>query len=533
MKNSKDAEKYINDIVKELPPSPYTMRFREELLEHMEDIEEDLISNNKNMDRIGNKDVLVKSYQDFYKACCSKFWIGELALYLILFVAIFWSGSSIIIMSYDIYESLDMKVLVAVLSVIFVFASDYAFFKLAAPRIFLFLQNKKARTLYISLILLLPFAPMVMFYSSGNGIEWNTIWSMILPIATYLASAVIGLGIVKIRRKNLFSYPQSPYVFIAIFWLLLSCSVISTYQGPNGIVWLKQIISALAFPINSLTFSLIGLLQALLYMLSAIFHFSSDMLSVFMAVGTVLAIFSLIGLSIFVFAIKSKQQSISKKWQAAIGLAVFSCGIYLFFPLGKIYEPQLVWKVPAMEVSKNIEKNEFGLFYYFSKNSYQNLLGSPYYNVCENQNAFTVINSTNRTAYELNTASLPSGKMPAMARKNSTDIVNADSQCPNYSQVPEGFACLDEKGEQLKQEALDISAGVFGYPSHCNKLTYNSKEIFEEAYNNSSGDIVEISLSDNKQWALININNGAKYDRGEPYYIGGHNLYLVDLRDTK
>lgn len=42
MKDKKSAERFVDDIIKDLPLSRYTPRFREELLEHIEDSEEDL-----------------------------------------------------------------------------------------------------------------------------------------------------------------------------------------------------------------------------------------------------------------------------------------------------------------------------------------------------------------------------------------------------------------------------------------------------------------------------------------------------------
>lgn len=38
---TENAEKYIDDIIKDLPDSKYTQRFREELLEHVEDSEKE------------------------------------------------------------------------------------------------------------------------------------------------------------------------------------------------------------------------------------------------------------------------------------------------------------------------------------------------------------------------------------------------------------------------------------------------------------------------------------------------------------
>jgi len=76
MKQSGDTGEYIDDIVKELPPSPYRTRFREELLEHLEDGEKDLIDRNENdiseqiMQKIGDKDTLTESYVDFYNRYC-------------------------------------------------------------------------------------------------------------------------------------------------------------------------------------------------------------------------------------------------------------------------------------------------------------------------------------------------------------------------------------------------------------------------------------------------------------------------------
>jgi len=246
--------------------------------------------------------------------------------------------------------------------------------------------------------------------------------------------------------------------------------------------------------------------------------------TVCLIIGILVLSFLLAGIYLYAFS-KKDVSARYKKQKLICAMILISYSLYLLLPLNKIPEPKMEWKVPTVKISEKIEKNELGIFYHLTKYINQDEGFAFHYQACSSNNIFTIVQSEEKVL-SIDTGKIDkSDKMPfAVFSKN---INRSGIPCEqhynnifidNKSSI-EGFDCLND----IKKPDLNSNGNPL-YHSTCEKLTYNGKEIFAESYPDSSDTIDDITLSQNKEWALINVENGI---------YATHELYLIDLRSLK
>ncbi len=544
MKIPASLKEFADDIMKDLPPSPTAFRFRDEILEHLEDAQEELerqIDNpnqikTKLMQQIGDKATLTESFNDFHRSRSSKWWPVELLFYAILFFFGIFTLNLSLMSAYGFGMSLSnlQSIFVIIFSSVIVFMIDYAFFRFVALRLTPHLRSKKGIIGAILLILLPALAEMIL-WEYGNyswdmilldGLLYGLLWLLIL------GSMGIAFGFIRPRGKNLLASPSAPRIFFAIFLILMASDIMASYLGPDNDPWLRKAIATFSIVTRAAEDGINGMITIIATYMSLY-----DIVHQAIYAGIFIAAFTMLGVLITISASRAKSQA-RKDWQRAIGIAIFIYGLCQLLPLSQIPEPQLEWQMPVTEVSKEIEQGELGVFYSYAK-TMNTLARYPYYSVCMNDDLFTTtsISGWNRYKIDVKNLSLSEWYPPIAAEKiNGRDEMAAGEECRNYSPIPEGFECLDENNDKIEPQVtsdIDESGKEFtmDYIQECHRLVYKGRTIFEESYDGSAGSIEDIKLSDNKQWVMINISNGQTYDQGDPYFYGSHNLYLVDLRD--
>lgn len=541
MKTPASFKEFADDILKDLPPSPIALRFRDEILEHLEDAQEELerqIDNpnqikTKLMQRIGNKATLTESFNDFHRSRFAKWWPAELLFYAIFFFFGIFTMNLSLMSAYGFSMSLSnlQSIFVIMLSSVIVFVIDYAFFRFVALRLTPHLDSKK-KMIGAILLMLLPVLAEIMLWGYSLA-DWESISTIGLMGLLILGSMGIAFGFIRPRGKNLLASPSAPRIFFAIFLILMASDILASYLGPDNDPWLRKAIATFSIVTRAAETGINGLVTIVATYMSLY-----DIIPQTIYAGIFIAAFALLGILIAASASRAKSP-IRKDWHRIIGIAIFIYGLCQLLPLSRIPEPQLEWQLPATEISEKIERGELGMFYDYAKTA-NTLAQNPYYSVCMSDNIFTITPTSmwRRYVMDVSGLSLPEQNPLLISKKiNGRDDLTAEEECRNYSPFPEGFECLDENNDKIEpQVTSDVDESgkefIMNFTQECHKLVYKDQTIFEESYVHSAGSIEDIKLSDNKQWVMLNISDGQMYDQGDPYFYGSHNLYLVDLRDV-
>jgi hypothetical protein len=224
---------------------------------------------------------------------------------------------------------------------------------------------------------------------------------------------------------------------------------------------------------------------------------------------------ALLGIWLFISAAKTKTAS-SKNWKRAIGIALAAYSIYVLLPVNRVQEKKINWNIPAMEVNKKIEQDQYGLLYSAQEYASQagGYLGS--YMICREGNLFTVVQSSNAASnyFLIDVNSIPMGQSPAISIKANKSLGECIEELSlSDGTIPRGFECPD----CIKDMKYDDSGNTTSYTTDYTNLTYNGHKIF-----NNEGlapNVSEIKVSDNQEWALFEIDL--------------NKVYLADLREVR
>ena len=521
MKSKINIEEYVDDIVRDLPHSKYTSRFHEELLEHLEDSEEDLtyqkIPNipEKIMKKIGNKKTLTKSYVDFYNRYCHNLWPLEFLIYIPLSILIF-----IMVFFTVFFCTIDsavwyMEVLSFIFSAIISFGIAYAFFKVVFWRLAPHIRRERGKIITVLLLTLVPTLYNIIVITSTaaeNALPWDTFTDLSMPLSAmsiYYLAVCVAFKIIIPRRQKSLSIPLNPNLFLVGFWLILSTSIIASRQNTETLDGAWQLLGAALLPLNLATDVCLNLI------LGSLLCLTFARVTVCLIMGVL--VLSLLLAGVYLYTSSKKDNSAGhKRWKSVYAIALISYSLYLLLPLYKINEPEMDWKVPVSKISENIERDELGIFYHLSKYINQDEGFAFHYQACSDENIFTIVQSSEKIFLLKTETANTSDKIPPAVFSENVGANIIPCEQPHNGEFADGFVCLDGNDNPYTDfagNALDNSS--------CEKLNYNGKEIFAKSNLDPSRRINNIIITKNKEWALIEIENGI---------YATEEIYLVDLR---
>lgn len=521
MNNKNNLEKYVDDIVQDLPRSKYTSRFREELLEHLEDSAKELSNQNVNnisekvMQKIGNKKALTKSYVDFYNRYCSNLWPLEFLIYIPISISIF-----IMVFSTVFFCTIDsavwyMEVLSFIFSAIISFGIAYAFFKIVFWRLAPHIKRKGRKAMAVTLLTLVPTLYNIIVVTSAtaeHALLWNTFTDLFMPLSAmsiYYLAVCIAFKIIIPRRREGPSVPLNPYLLLVGFWMILAASIVTSRQNTETLDGAWQLLGAALFPLNLTTDIFLNLI------LGSVLCLAFARVTVCLIIGVL--ILSLLAAGVYLYMSSKKDTSAGhKQWKSACAIALISYSLYLLLPLYRINEPEMDWKVPASKVSEKIEKDELGIFYHLSKYINQDEGFAFHYQACANNNVFTIVQSSEKIFLLETEVANTSNKMPPAVFSENVGANIIPCEQPHNGEFADGFVCLDGNDSPY----IDFAGNALDNSS-CEKLNYNGKEIFTKSNLDPSRRINNIIVTENSKWALIEIENGT---------YATEEIYLVDLR---
>lgn len=524
MKKIANAEKYVVDIVKELPPSPHTRRFREELLEHMADAEEDLRNQENNlnqiktkvMKKIGDKDALTKSYVDFYRSRLSKLWPIELLVYIVLSVYVFFVTLFIMNPFSLITDSSlwILKLIIIAFSILLGYIFDRAIFNFIAKRLSPHISSRRGRILVAFSLVIIP--TLLFLQNIASMIEFKLLDSyslesfaamMITFVIIYVAIGVAFNIIPRHSKKVSAGNTKIPYVLLFIFLAIMFFSISLAEQKTGTLSAPWQFIDAMS---NFLTIPIVFLYSPL-YLTSFV---SADPATSFKFFAALLVVLGLGGIGLIVFASKAKTPS-QKNWRRAVGVALFFYSVFILLPIDKARETVSGLNISSVNVTKEIEQNQQGLLYPALKFTDQ-AKGGALYMICRENNLFTIVQTseTKSNYFLIDTNNAPKGQTPAVAVKPKQEMGECIQEfSPIDENLPQGFECPD----CVKETERNAEGDVTSYSTDMTNLSFHGHKFFVDAQ--SAGDVSEIKVSDNQEWALIQHS----YDQ----------IDLVDLRSLK
>lgn len=544
MKKIANAEKYVDDIVKELPPSPHTRRFREELLEHMSDAEEDLRNQENNlnqiktkvMQKIGDKDTLTKSYVDFYRNSLSSLWPIELLIYIALSLCVF-LVTALILSPYELITDSSLwilKIVVIIFSILVAYAFNRIVYTFAAKRLLPHIKSKKGRVLIAWSLVIMPILSFLYGWTyilywevQKSGLEFfmsEYFAITVLKFAIMHLAAAVAFGIIPRRSKKSFSgSAKIPYLCLLMFLALMPCSILLAQQktGTLSAPWqvVKALVVFLELPISIIYSFLDGMN---LNTPSGSQFFSPNILAAldsatfFKFFIALLVMAAIGGLWLIVSAGKTKSP-IQKSWKRVTGIALVAYAAFILLPINKVQETDSVLNVPAFNVTRTIEQNQQGLLYPALKYVQQNIGNNTSYMAYQDGNLFTVAQSYGTTGryFLIDVATVPEGQVPTVSAQVNTAI---DPYALEFSLgegiLPQGFKCPDcEKNNEYDKEGNLVTLYYDAFTS----LTYNGHKLFNAE--NLTTNIFDLKVSDNQEWALVELGDGR--------------MYMIDLRDLK
>lgn len=548
MKNKIALGEYVDDIIKELPYSKYTSRFREELLEHLEDSEKEFTNDvktdtfEKTIEKLGQKILLIQDYNDFYRGTHPKRWFITIAFYVFLsflvsYIASAPLGQFKISYFYSDYSASTGSSLITVLfSILFALAVNHAFYKFIAARLSIHLESDKRKKKFLFIFFLLPFISIILtaFLRLSYNIEQENTLELIFYLLPFLCAflpALVAFEIILKKRKPIISDTKLPYLTLIGFWILIILIVASEkfpYATlPHVLGNLKMAFYELHFLIFFLI-DIMAMIPNLMYLgISDIDTFSSSSLlgsspqqvvnQQIIEMATYVGAVFLAG-TLFVYSARKRKDIVSKHWTKAVGLILISYSLFMILPIKSLGGPQIDWKVPEMELSRHIEKKQFGIFYDIIKFKNNNEGYIFNYDSCNIDDNFVAVQSSGYVF----TTDLKNISSVDEIETIRTEAQVQENYCPKPAErayeatstffFQEGWKCLDENDNILSTENRNALNG-------CTKIAYNDREVLK----GSMCPVRSIDMSTDKSWGLIRM----------ACIYGVDKLHLVDLRELK
>lgn len=527
MKKQKSAERFVDDIIKDLPLSPYTPRFREELLEHINDAEEDLIDRNENnisekiMQKIGDKNTLTESYVDFYRNSLSALWPIELIVYIAL-SPVLWFVTCVIMFAYDSITNDSLwilKLIVIAFSFLIAYAFNHIVFNFAAKRLSPHVGNKKRRILTALSLVVVPTFYMISMISWQSPHSISTLLEFLANIVLVLAPIYIANGIAfgiipQKNKKTSAGNTKTPYLLLFIF--------LATLLGSIPLAQKKTGMPFLMFPDTiSTPWQFLDAIVSLVTIPISLFYYLAGSLSIFIKLdtpttfkifGALLVIVAVGGIWLITIASKAKTKN-DKSWKRATGIALVAYAAFILLPINKTPTTSGL-SIPSFDVTKKIEQNQMGLLYPAYEYLNYTTIGI-FYTACREGNLFTVTQgSGNKESYFLiDVTNVPEGQTPIITAETRQGRGECTQEFFLYGDnYPQGFECPNCK----KDIQYDDIGNVTSFSLDLTNLAYNGHKLLNKDF--SSG-IREIKVSDNREWALFELN--------------ADQIRLVDLRKLR
>lgn len=544
MKNEKIYKQYVDDIIQELPLSKHTTRFREELLQHMEDCEENLNNpvgtniSKHTMQKIGDKDLIIQTYREFHRKFHSKLLFLELIVYALLSLLIYFISAIIpnffetTYLYSDHSNPLFFGIINLCAAIFFALTVNYTFYNFLSVRLSLHLESDDRKQRLLVLFFFLPAISaltnlMSAFYTLGQAQLWGILIAP-LPFLCAFLPALINFRIIRKDRKNTRIDAALPYLTLVIFLIFLLLVAAADKIPFSEILQPLQVIATIFYGFHFILFALIDVIVNLPYF--GLFPINTSSSASYVSpvqmviVNIVIAAAYVLSLGLGgVLALRSARKQkdpFKKRWERAMGLMLCVYALFVFLPIKSINAPVIDWKVPMIEVSKQIEKKQFGVFYDFIKFKNDDEGYIYNYDVCGTENGF-IASQSSGNVFILNTTNVSSiNEIKAVhTEKQNKEKYCLASPTENYDAeslffFQEGWKYLDKNDAPLSMNERSGS---------CVKITYNDYEVLQASYENSMREIQSINMSADDNWALIKMADIYSVDF----------LYLVDLRELK
>lgn len=542
-----DAEKYINDIIQNLPDSKYKQRFREELLEYLEDGEKKSGNDGKTnsseemIKKLGKKVLLIQNYNDFYRDTHPKRWFITTVFYVLLSFIVSSIASAPLrqfetLFFYSDYSASTISSIITVsFSILFALAVNHAFYKFIATRLSIHFESDKRKKKLLFIFFLLPIISILLavFWLPSYCIgQENTLEIMFFPLPFLCAflPALADFEIVRKKRKPTIPDTRLPYLTLAGFWVLIVIIVLSENFPNTALPYVLGNLKMAFYEFHFLIFFWADILVMIPNFMhlglsgidtSSFSFFDGNPQQVVNQQIIEAAIYiGVIGLAgvFLVYSARKKKDIVSKRWAKAVGLILISYSLFMIMPIKSTGESHIEWKVPEMELSRNIEEKQFGVFYDFIKfkNSNEGYIFN--YDTCSIDDDFVAVQSSGYVF----TANLKNISSVYEAKTIRTETRDQDSYCPKPTErkydapstffFQEGWKCLDRNDNVISMESRNVSDG-------CAKVAYNNHEILE----GTACPIQSIDISKDRSWALIRM----------ACIYGVDELHLADLRNLK
>lgn len=532
MKYQESCKRYVDDIIRELPLSPYTSRFREELLEHIEDAEEDL--NNwdgtnileKAMKKIGDKDKLVKSYyEDFYKSYRATFWPAGLFIYCLLTIPVF-SGTLAILNAHEKITDASLwifKIAIIVLSCLLGYVLNRALFGFVAKRLSFFSDGKKIRTIAAIMLIIFPalLLPFTILFSLHVIHENNNVWDIdaslnlinsMLTFAIMLIADGNALGVISRQsRKDFANKDKIPYILLGILLAIMVGTLMLARHTADTL---------------SVTWQLLDVFAVFLTMPTRILSttFPFPFLINFQLFAILLVISAITGFW-YIFTAPKTKTIVEKNRRIAGGMALIAYAAFILLPIDKMRDPKtgINWHVPIINAGQEIEKKQYGNLYFASEYFIGEFPGNNTQGICQKDNLFTVVKTydAGNEYFLLDVNDAPAGQFPVISigkDKNPEQCTAPDFMTEDT--LPQGFGCPNCEKSNGESYTSVLTEGTIFFLYSVKLLTYNGHEILNA---DPAIQITNIKISDNKNWALIAIEGKGT----------ANDIYLIDLRNLK
>lgn len=539
MKNEKIYKQYVDDIIQELPLSKHTTRFREELLQHMEDCEQNLNNpvgtniSKHTMQKIGSKDLIIRTYREFHRQRHSNLRLLELGLYALLSWLIYFISAMIpsffeTAYLYSEYSvTLSSGIINLCAAIFFALAVNYTFYNFLSIHLSLRLESNDRKQRLLVLFFFLPAISaltnlMFAFSTLGQAQLWGVLIAP-LPFLCAFLPALINFRIIRKDRKNTRIDAALPYLTLVIFLIFLLLVVAADKIPFSEILQPLQVIATIFYGFHFILFALIDVIVNLPYFVlfpinasnSAPYVGPVQMVIVNIAIAATYVLSLGLGGILALRSARKQKDPSKKRWERAIGLMLCAYALFVFLPIKSINAPVIDWKMPMIEVSKQIEKKQFGVFYDFIKFKNDDEGYIYNYDVCGTENGFIATQSSGNV-FILNTTNVSSVNEVKAVRtkkqdtgKNCLASPTEEYDAESFFFFQEGWKCLDKDDAPLPMGRLE----------GCAKVTYDDREILA----NSMREIQSINMSADDNWALIKMAGIYSVDF----------LYLVDLRELK
>lgn len=470
------------------------------------------------MQKIGDKNTLTESYVDFYNRYCGNLWFLEFLIYMPLSILVFIMTSCSIYFFAQNTTVWYMEGFNLILSAIISFGIDYAFFKIVFWRLAPHIKNKRdkivATVIFLTLVTALYIVLDLTSMTAGSMFLWDNFRDFLIPlsaISMYYLAICIAFKIITPRRRKILSIPLNPYLLLAGFWLILVASIFASYQRIETSDGIWQFMSAALLPLVLTTDVCFNLI------LGNLLSLAFAPVTACLIIGSLVLAILLAGVYLYM-SLQKDTATGHKQWKSVFAIALISYSLYLFLPLYKISEPEIGWTVPVSKISENIERDELGFFYHLSKYINQDEGFAFHYQTCADDNVFTIVQSSEKVFFLETDTAKTSDAIPQTVFKENISSEKASCNQDHNGDFADGFTCLDKNGKPYADSIGNVPS------SSCEKLDYNGKEIFAESSLGSFGRVNNIVITENKKWAMIEIENGI-YTTEE--------IYLVDLRELK